>query len=176
MLQFSCLPWFFKYSVRHSHVIFWTIQDQTSNGTIVVINQMFQTMVKMWNAMVHTVLLSVPLDGDQEADGEFDAKQIILGHILNFLHVSRVRTCLRNWQAPMLQYKIFSERTFQWLKSSAGTPQINSISKTISSKKVAARKILNANVEMVKMVIQHGRNHATGHSKESYGLLKTSQQ
>ena len=78
-----------------------------------MVNQMFQKMVKMSNAMVHTVLLSVPLDGDQEADGESDAKQIILGHILNSPHVSLVQTCLRNWQAPMLQCKIFSERTFQ---------------------------------------------------------------
>ena len=69
---------------------FWTIKDQSSNGTIVAINQMFQKMVKMWNVMVHTVLLSVPLDGDQGADGESDVKQITLGHILNSLHVPRV--------------------------------------------------------------------------------------
>ena len=155
---------------------FWTIKDRTSNGTTVVTNQVFLKMVLMWNAMVHTVLLSVPSDGDQEADGESNVKLIILGHILDTLHVSRARTCLRNWKAPMRQYKIFSERTFRWPKYSAGIPQINFKSKTIFSNKVAAREILNAFVEMVKKGIQHGKNHATGHSKENHGLFKTFQQ
>ena len=154
----------------------WTMKDRTSNGTTAVTNRTFQKMVLMWNAMVHTALLSVPLDGDQEADGEWNAKLMILGHILNSLHVSRVRTCLRNWKAPMLLYKIFSERTFRWPKSSAEILHTNFKSKTVSSNKAVARETSNANVEMVKMVIRHGKNHATGPSRESHGLFKTSQQ
>ena len=153
---------------------FWTIKDRPSNGMTAVTNQVFQKMVLMWNAMVHTVLLSVPLDGDQEADGESNVKLMILGHILNSRHVSRARTCLKNWKAPMLLYKIFSERTFRWPKSSAEILHTNFKSKTISSNKVAARETSNVNVEMVKMVILHGRNHATGPSRENHGLFKTS--
>ena len=63
----------------------------------VVINHHYQQMAATLHALVHTVLLSVQLDGDHKVDGESNVKMTTLGHIQNFHHVSLAQICLTNF-------------------------------------------------------------------------------
>ena len=74
------------------------MKDLISNGMNVVINHHYQQMAVTLHAPVHTVLLSVQLDGDHKVDGESNVKMTTLGHIQNFHHVSLAPICLTNFQ------------------------------------------------------------------------------
>ena len=60
--------------------------------------------------------------------------------------------------------KIFQSRNF-----SAETQPILLISWENHTKKEEIPKVQNVFVKMVKMVIQHGRSHVAGHSREHHG-------
>ena len=74
------------------------MKDLISSGMNVVRNHHSQQMAVTLHALVHTVLLSVQLDGGHKVDGESNVKMTTHGHIQDFHHVSLAQICLTNFQ------------------------------------------------------------------------------
>ena len=167
--------------IMPSKKLFYKIQrpDQISSGTIVVTDRPRHWTVAMSDVPVQFVLLSVPLDGDHRVAGKLSAKRITPGRIQDSHHASRVLIWVTKSTNTLSSMKMaqlvkrftdkFSRKTYPLLNFSAEDRQAHSELKTTCLKMVDRNAMWNVFVKMVKMVIQHGRSHVPGHSREHHG-------